>query len=120
MFSPDRSLGAVAATFKAVGPDRHKHTVSDSQHTSPLPPKNLRIRATRANHVPSVSTEGEGLTSLMFLPEAHALVAPSPQVDQLEAVVTATAEQLAVVGGDVQRGDFTPSRKFLNTAVGPA
>lgn len=120
MFSPDGGLGAVAATFKAVGPDRHKHTVSDAQHASPLPPKNATYRATGANHVPSGSTEGEGLTRLMFLPEAHALVAPSPQVDQLEAVVTATAEQLAVVGADVQRGDFPPSRKFLNAAEGPA
>lgn len=39
---------------------------------------------------------------VMFVPEARAVVAPSPQVDQLEAVVTATAEQLAVVGADVQ------------------
>lgn len=99
--------------------DTNTRSATHNTHRHFLP-KILRIRATRANHVPSVSTEGEGLTSLMFLPEAHALVAPSPQVDQLEAVVTATAEQLAVVGADVQRGDFTRSRKFLNAAEGPA
>lgn len=61
------------------------------------------------------------LTSLssLFLPETHALVAPPPQVSQLEAVVTATAEQLAMVGADVQRGDFTLSRKLLNAADRP-
>ncbi len=38
----------------------------------------------------------------MFLPEAHAVIAPPPQVNQLEAVVAATAEQLTMVGADVQ------------------
>lgn len=37
-----------------------------------------------------------------FLPEAHPVTAPPPQVEKLEAVVTATAEQLALVGADVQ------------------
>lgn len=55
----------------------------------------------------------------MFLPETHPLVAPPPQVDQLEAVVTATAEQLTMVGAEVQWGDFTLSRKLLITAGRP-
>lgn len=52
-------------------------------------------------------------------PEADAVVAPPPQVDQLEAVVTATAEQLTMVGADVQRGDFTLSGELLDTADRP-
>ena len=59
-------------------------------------------------------------TYAMFLPEAQAVVAPPPEVDQLEAVVTATAEQLALVSTDVQRGHFPLSRKLLGTADGPA
>lgn len=63
--------------------------------------------------------EGEGLTAtnhqvaagghlyflsvfVTFLPEAHPVTAPPPQVEKLEAVITATAEQLALVGADVQ------------------
>lgn len=37
-----------------------------------------------------------------FLPEAHPVTAPTPQVEKLEAVVTATAEQLALVRADIQ------------------
>ena len=55
----------------------------------------------------------------MLVPEAHAVVAPPPQVDQLQAVVTATAEQLTMVGADVQRGDFPLSGELLNTADRP-
>lgn len=53
------------------------------------------------------------------LPEAHALGAAPPQVQQLQAVVTATAEQLAPVGAQVQGGDVTLSRKLLDTAHRP-
>lgn len=52
-------------------------------------------------------------------PVAHPVVAPPPQVNQLEAVVTATAEQLAVVWAEVERGDFPLSRKLLNAAHDP-
>lgn len=54
-----------------------------------------------------------------IVPEEHAVFAPSPQINQLEAVVTATAEQLPVISADVQRCDLTLNRKFLNAAEGP-
>lgn len=56
---------------------------------------------------------------MLSLPEAHAAIAPPPKVNQLEAVVTATAEQLAVVGAEVQWRDFTLSRKFLDAVNRP-
>ena len=64
-------------------------------------------------------TTGKLHYTVMFLPKARAVVAPPPQVDQLEAVITATAEQLTMVGAEVQRGDFTLSRKLLNAAHCP-
>lgn len=53
------------------------------------------------------------------LPEDHAVAAPPPQVHQLQAVVTATAEHLSMVVTQVQRGDSALRRQLLNTAPQP-
>lgn len=56
----------------------------------------------------------------VLLPEDAVLVAPPPQVEELQAVMAAAAEQLAPVGADSQRRHLLLARQLKHAAHRPA
>lgn len=121
---PGRHIAAVRAAHRTGS--RQRHSASTREWAEPylitafvLSLPHLKPSALR--HKDRISSAG-GVTTAEEappLPEDRTVLAPPPQVHQLQAVVTATTEHLSTVVAQVQRGDSPLRRKLLNATPQP-